>query len=273
MLILVWFFFARKVKPGDENGRFAVKDSSVVVLSVITVLIVYLLSSYASAEAWESSARFLYSISCCLLLLFFQFGLFEQGKEQKKTEQLRYMLTLEHEQHRLSKENVELINMKCHDLKHQIAELRQMTDRGRLNERLREMEKLVMIYDSFIKTGNPALDIVLTEKTLHCEKYGIRVTGSIDGAAAFFLAEEDIYSLFGNILGNAIEAVMQEEADRRIVKLSVVGRNGFLVIHSDNYCTRKPQFRDGLPITTKEDANFHGFGMYLLNFAFSGRLW
>lgn len=265
-LVAVWFFFARRLKLDDEEGRFAVKDSSVVILSVITVLIVYVLSMYASYTQWGSPARYLYSISCCLLLLFFQFGLFEQSRKQEKTELLRRMLALEHEQHRLSKENVELINMKCHDLKHQIAELRQMTDRERLNERLREMEKLVMIYDSFIKTGNSALDIVLTEKNLYCEKYGIRVTGSIDGTAALFLAEEDIYSLFGNILDNAIEAVMQEDADKRAVTLNVAGQNGFLVIHSDNYCAQKPQFRNGLPLTTKEDGNFHGFGMQSIRY-------
>ncbi len=264
-LAAFWFLFARRLK-GDEDGRFAVKDSSVVILSVITVLIVYVLSMYASHSPWRSNARYLYSISCCLFLLFFQLGLFEQGKKQEKTDTLRRMLALEHEQHRLSKENVELINMKCHDLKHQIAELRQMTDRDRLNERLREMEKLVMIYDSFIKTGNSALDIVLTEKNLYCEKYGIRVTGSIDGTAALFLAEEDIYSLFGNILDNAIEAVMQADADKRAVTLSVAGQNGFLVIHSDNYCVHKLQFRDGLPLTTKQDGNFHGFGMQSIRY-------
>lgn len=177
------------------------------------------------------------------------------------------MLALEHEQHRLSKENIEAINVKCHDLKHQIAALRGMTDEERREAQLREIEKQVMIYDSFVKTGNGPLDIVLTEKSLLCERYGIRLSCLVDAAGLSFMEEEDIYSLFGNALDNAVESVKKDSAARRkpvSPAVSVKGR--MLVIHIDNDCPQPVTFRDDLPETTKEDKANHGFGMLSIRY-------
>ena len=78
------------------------------------------------------------------------------------------------EQYQLSAENVDLINRKCHDLKHQIAALRRISDRrGAGEESIQALEQSVMIYDSVVKTGNDILDTVLTEKSLLCESRGI----------------------------------------------------------------------------------------------------
>ena len=265
LLVLFYFVFARRLRGAED--RFAVKNGSLIALSVITVGIVYVLSLYAKVLQVDNVVRGLYAVCCCLLLLLFQFGLFEKGNVEKKNEQIRRMLALEHEQHRLSKENIEAINMKCHDLKHQIAALRGMTDEERREAQLREIEKQVMIYDSFVKTGNGPLDIVLTEKSLLCERYGIRLSCLVDAAGLSFMEEEDIYSLFGNALDNAVESVKKDSAARRkpiSPAVSVKGR--MLVIHIDNDCPQPVTFRDGLPETTKEDKANHGFGMLSIRY-------
>ncbi|WP_435412066.1 ATP-binding protein [Pseudoflavonifractor intestinihominis] len=76
------------------------------------------------------------------------------------------------------------------------------------------------------------------------------------------MSESDIFTLFGNILDNAIEGVERlDDPDDRIIQLNVVGRNSFVQIREENY------FRDGLLLsgqtlmTTKEDKEHHGYGM------------
>ena len=71
-----------------------------------------------------------------------------------------------------------------------------------------------------------------------------------------------MYALFGNILDNAIEAVSQiADPERRVISLSVRMRAGCLIIEEENFFEGEIRFDDGLPITSKEDKNYHGFGM------------
>ena len=52
-----------------------------------------------------------------------------------------------------------------------------------------------------------------------------------------------------------------EERQRRVVNLVVKGRGDMLLIQTDNYFDGERIFLDGLPVTTKADRNYHGFGM------------
>ena len=72
-----------------------------------------------------------------------------------------------------SKESIELINYKYHDLKHQIAVLRSEEDPQKREAFLDEMEAEIRQYEAQNKTGNKVLDTVLTSKSLYCNKNGI----------------------------------------------------------------------------------------------------
>ena len=83
-----------------------------------------------------------------------------------------------------------------------------------------------------------------------------------DGRKLSFLRTEDLCSLFGNAIDNAVEAAEQVPVpEERIVTLDVSSRGNILTIHVENPCAAPPVFEDGLPVTTKEDRDYHGFGM------------
>jgi len=76
------------------------------------------------------------------------------------------------------------------------------------------------------------------------------------------MEDSDIYSLFGNILDNAIDAVSRiDDPEKRMISLTVSDRNGLLLIEEENFCHSPLVFEDGLPITTKSNRDYHGFGM------------
>ena len=119
------------------------------------------------------------------------------------------------------------------------------------------------VYDSVVKSGNDALDTILTEKSLYCEKHGITLSCIADGAALDFVEPTDLYSFFGNALDNAIEAVERmADPERRSIGL-VVRRTGDMVsIHVENYFDGNISFGgEGLPNTRKPDEANHGFGV------------
>lgn len=172
----------------------------------------------------------------------------------------RRMAAERERQYQLSRKNIDAINVKCHDIKHQIHSL---ADSGRVADgrALEDLAAEIAIYDSTVKTENPALDVILTEKGLVCSGEKITLAVIADGRALECLEPQEIYSLFGNALDNAIEAVRGiEEPEWRLISLNVRRSGTMCVINVENSCDAAPAFRDGVPVTTKADAGSHGFG-------------
>lgn len=172
--------------------------------------------------------------------------------------QLRYQ---EEKQYEMTKESIDLINIKCHDLRHQ---LRHFSEKNAVidKEELGNIEKAIRIYDTRTKTGNRSLDIILQEKSLICDKNNITFDCIIDGKQLDFIKESDIYSLFGNIIDNAIESCMKiENPSKRTITLKVKQAANGVFCYEENPYVKKISFKNGLPISTKGDPRFHGFGM------------
>lgn len=124
------------------------------------------------------------------------------------------------------------------------------------------MKDALAIYGNIYQTGNDALDLVLMEKSLLCNEYNIKLSYMVDGSVLDFLSATDVYALFGNLLDNAIESVMKEvDEEKRIISISVSRRNQGSHIHMQNYCAEHIAFEDGLPLATKPDKAYHGFGV------------
>lgn len=175
---------------------------------------------------------------------------------------LQNILEMQYKNYQLSQESIEIINQKYHDLKHQITLLKAEANSEKSTRYLEEIEKEIHSYEAQNKTGNKVLDAVLTSKSLYCQNKKIGLTCVADGALLNFMAEMDISALFGNLLDNAIESVEKlEDEEKRLIHLSVVQQKSFLRIRIENYCEEKIVFRNGMPITTKKDKQFHGYGM------------
>lgn len=202
----------------------------------------------------------LYGITAALFALYSMLSQMHGSRMQHENRVLEELMQYEKRQHELNKQTIDIINIKCHDLKHQIGMLESMDELQRRRS-IKQLLDAVMVYDSNIKTGNDALDLIFTEKNLICTKYNIRISYLVDGTLMNFMNIADIYSLFGNILDNAIESVVSEnDEDKRIINISVTACGKMVHIHAANYCAAAPQFADGLPLSTKQDKNFHGFG-------------
>lgn len=126
---------------------------------------------------------------------------------------------------------------------------------------LEEIRKAVDIYDGLAKTGCQPLDIILSEKNLLCEKYQIKFSYMIDGEKLTGIKSGDIAAIFGNALDNAIECAAELPVEKRIISLIGYARQDVMGIHIENYCEDELEFRNGLPVSTKGDDNYHGFGM------------
>ena len=195
------------------------------------------------------------------IILYLQNELFRKSSMKQELDLVNLLLQKEQEQYRLSKENIAIINQKCHDLKHQIRAIRKVTDEDR-DQYLKEVEESISIYESIVQTGNEVLDTILTEKSLYCREKGITISCVADGKLLQFINPMDLYSLFGNALDNSIEAVEQfEEEEKRQIDVLIHRQQKFLVVNIINPSKDVLALENEMPITTKRDKNLHGFGL------------
>ena len=174
-------------------------------------------------------------------------------------QKMKELLEQNARQYCISKQNIELINIKCHDLRHQF---RNMQNEGNMSKQsLSEIKRIIDQYDCVLHVGNPVLDVILTEKSMMCKEHGIEFTCLADGANLPKMDECDVYSLFGNAIDNAIEAAKTQcAADKKFISVNMSKTNKLYFIQIQNYTGNKVSFVNGMPVTSKPDTLNHGFG-------------
>lgn len=265
---LVFHFLRSKLR--ENNGYHIGRQKMLLASMVLCIHLVlgnyqFIFWLFNDASSGASGAitvfRLLLCITC-ILFLYIQNSIEEQQHAEQELAMARQIWHEKQNQYRMSQENIDLINRKCHDLKYQMSVLRRLKDEQEIDEQLKELERSTLIYDSNMETGNPVLDTVLTEKSLYCEAHQINLTCMVDGENLDFIGKVDLYTMFSNAVDNAIENVMkQENPEKRIIQVSACHEKDFLMIRVRNYCEDQLRFVEGMPVTTKGDKGYHGFGL------------
>lgn len=235
---------------------------NVILLSVGTVMLVNVLICISRVYEGESFAlavitKVLY-MGLTLTVLLACAGVLSQSEQEQQVSMLQQLWRQDKAQFESIKANMDVINMKCHDLKHIL---------GKIESKLTEEEAVslreaIEFYDSNIRTGNEVLDVVLCEKAMTCQKNGVSFSCMADGAKLDFLSPVQIYSLFGNIIDNAVEAVKRlPQQEDKVISLTCREEGDMLEIEESNYFSGGLTLEGGLPATGKDDRSRHGFGL------------
>lgn len=257
------------VRRYEGKGELKSRDMRMVLLALAILFMVVIISVLVDHPMFRTESSMLqnvfckvYAIVCSLLAIFIAYYMSRQNRILHENEIMESLLHNMGEQQKLSQETINIINIKCHDLKHRISKIPRIEDEKDQQEYIESVRGALAIYDNIFQTGNDALDLVLTEKSLLCNEYSVKLSCMVDGSVLDFLSTTDVYALFGNLLDNAIESVMKEpDEEKRIISISVSRRNQGSYIHVENYCAEQVTFENGLPLTTKMDTAYHGFGV------------
>ena len=268
VLYILIYLLERYLKKDIEELQITCKELLVV---YFVMIMVYCISnvSYVDVKSIFSAGtamdvfiiRTLADLSGMAVLYAYHIQVKEiQMRFEKDT--LRNIMDMQYKNYKLSKESIDIVNQKYHDLKHQINLLKSGADSEKAGEYLEQMEREIKIYETQNKTGNKVLDTILTSKSMHCQRHGIELKFMGEGQLLNFMEDMDISALFGNMLDNAIESVVKiKDRQKRLISLHVIQDKQFIRIRTENYCEENVQFQDGIPITTKKDKRFHGYGM------------
>ncbi len=256
--LIAYYLFARKIV---REGHFETTLLHSLSYSLITLSVVLFMSLIASINDFLI-IHSVYGVFCCISVLFYQLRNIEQLRAQEELHINQQLWVTHKAQYEIARENIEIINRKSHDLKYQIKALNLIQDQKERDKAFQSVESAVEIYDSFVETGNEILDTILTEKSLICSENNIRLECIIDGKQLRFMNPIDLFTLFENALMNAIEGAKKlSEDENRVIHILVVERSNVIIIQIENHFTGEIEMNGELPITSKSDHAYHGFGM------------
>ena len=261
----------------NRSLNVSTKELFSVVMTGVGAFIISNISFVTSRTPFSATENMLYVRTLVdfggMLMLMTEMGRRNELALKNESNAINQLFQRQYEQYKLAVDNSEALRKEMHDMKHYVMALKNEDDPERRAEVLEDMEQAIAIQESFMNTGNKVLDVILTTKSLQCQKKNITLNAMVDGDLLADIHVKDICSLFGNILDNAIEATQQvEDMEKRLITMSVRSRNQFIIIECENYSegsnvnlrsnhTRRRFRRSNLPKTTKGDNVKHGFGL------------
>ena len=144
--VAVYFLIGRKI----NKTELTINNTPILILSgvillvdiVLNAVVIYIQEGYNKTYAIVGC---IYNLLCCGMILFILIALATNKRLKVELETTTKLLEKAEEQYRSNKENVDLINIKCHDLKHILNEY---AAEGKINQNLAdELKDIVKIYD------------------------------------------------------------------------------------------------------------------------------
>lgn len=273
----IYFHIERgNIRP-DRNLNINNKELMSVLATGIGAFIMSNISFVTTRTPFSATENMLYVRTLVdfggMLMLMTEMGRRNEMAAKNENDAINLLFQRQYEQYKLAVDNSEALRKEMHDMKHYVMALKNEDDPQKRAEVLDDMEQAIAIQESFMNTGNQVLDVILTTKSLQCQKKKITLNAMVDGDLLTGIHVKDICSLFGNLIDNAIEATqLLENPEQRLITLSVRSRNQFVIVECENCCdpasvrmqskrNRRRFDRVNLPRTTKSDKVKHGFGL------------
>ncbi len=267
VFFLCYFLFTSRLK---KEKNFRANNIKLLLSTTLIVIALIILNLFTERELQKEGMEYsflhlfhiFFGLVCGFVLLD---SLYTNVYNKKLEEDIRIIQLLwqsDRRQYEMFRQNLDTMNIKYHDLKHQLGLMngaRQgMAGEKWINEALESLNVVSMMQ----KTGNETLDVVLVQKHMQCDAAGIQFVTIVDGSLLNKMDDVDIYSLFGNALDNAIECLKTiEDREKRTVTLTVRKVGNMVKIQVENYTPAEVEIVGGFPQTTKQDKLSHGYGV------------
>lgn len=258
LYVPIYFLGSKKIAKSKD---FVPTTKQVVMFAVITFITAP--SAFLEKYVMNNPTAYIYyiclEITMILTVIFYQYYIYHSFKKKMEDSYEKKLMEERLNQYNNLKEIIDAMNIKSHDLKHQIKKYK---DNNMINiEALESLEKTISQYDASIKTGYEPLDTILTEKSYICLKRNFDFHAYVDSKYFKIFSTIELNNLVGNALDNSIEYLSNCQEKEKYIRVRTFESDRFFKIVFENSCYSDIKFdKEGFPITIKDDKSLHGYG-------------
>lgn len=163
--------------------------------------------------------------------------------------------------YRLLQEQNENSKVLIHDITKHLNTIKQLSENkdSNISQYISEIVDDFNVMNPINYCNNSIVNLITHRYYDLCQKNNITFTISIKNANINFMKEHDITAILDNLLENAVEAA--KKSDERFIDFSINTRNSnFTVIKVSNSCDKKPNYKNGVYVSSKTLPGLHGVG-------------
>ena len=233
---------------------------------IVSLLVCVITSVFIFADKSMSS----FSLSCVcgafllvnIIISYLMDDLVKSSQEALENLVLRDQLRAYEREINLQNEKMEALRSFRHDMKHHFTEISALAsagNMGQIQKYVSDMADNLKESKRLVDSGNTAIDTVLNYMLQCAVDKGISINTKIVIPENLELSAYDMNIILGNLMENAIEA--QKEVNNHNIDLDISYLMDSIIIEISNTYSHKIRFKDGLPVTTKQAVNEHGYGL------------
>lgn len=262
LLLLALKIISSIINKFKTNEKFDI-EFYIFPLVLLIVIIVFVIISYQNKLTFQSHLAITVS-SIILIFVMIITCIFQQQSARRKTELLE-LKTIQQKQkiestyfELLEHQNEEL-QIFVHDMQKHLDNIYRLSSNSEQSKEYIENLSNDLSYSNKIgKTSNKLLDLIIDKYKYISLKQNIKFETDIHSSDLSFIADNDLTSIFNNLLDNAVEAA-EKSSDRKI-ELSINSFGSMLTIDLTNSCDIAPILNHDKLVSTKKEQGLHGYG-------------
>lgn len=238
--LVVWACYRPFICRVDRIGRLG--EESRGMLGMIGLVILVVIGYDVVIRGLDAMAGFGFLVTLrvvhaavSVFILYAEYEMLVNARLKAEVAMAAQLSAERERQYELSRETIAAVNRRVHDIRHQV--LRELDTADVDRQTLAEVARDIDVYGAQVRTGHEALDTILTEKSLLCQREGITLSCIADGSALMWMDAVDLYALFGDLLDAVLDMVRQQnDPDLRTVSLTLRRRGQMAALHVECFC-------------------------------------
>ena len=254
-LVLIFFYYALLRRLWKKDYR----QSRAQVFLYLVMFIYSMLNILMLATAATRKADYFLLCANLCCVVFANLYLFYALKVEDEKNSMEFQIAMMKQQESMQFEHYERQREKygksieiLHDVSKHIRSIEELYQAGVTDKAMEYTKQIGSILKPLVPekySDNPMLNILLADKKQTAESIGIRFAVKVESIGLGFIEPVDVTTLFGNLLENAMQAVLKCSGERYI-KVHIKNYNEMLSIRIENSVEKEVRIKNGRPVST-----------------------